>query len=119
MTYQKQIGNTGERIAADYLLKKGYQVLDQNFNVRFGEIDLVALDDDCVVFVEVKTRTSTAFGNPEDSVTASKIEKMENSALLWLQAHPEAPDNWRMDVIAILVDHQHNVRDLQHFLNAY
>lgn len=119
MTYQQRIGKIGERIAAEYLLKKDYQVLDQNFNVKYGEIDLVALEADCVVFVEVKTRTSAIFGNPEDSVTPAKIERVQNAALMWLQAHPEAPDNWRVDVIAILLDRQNNVRDLQHFVNAY
>jgi putative endonuclease len=119
MTYQQRIGKFGETIAAKYLLDKGYQVLDQNFNARYGEIDLVALDTDCVVFVEVKTRTSAAYGNPEDSITPAKLEKLENTALLWLQAHPEAPDDWRLDVIAILVDRLNNVNDIKHFLNAY
>jgi len=119
MTYQKQIGALGESIAAKYLQDQGYQVLDQNFTVKYGEIDLVALDEDCVVFVEVKTRRSATFGNPEDSVTPAKIERMENAALLWLQAHPEVPDEWRMDVIAILIDRDKQVSDLQHFINAY
>ena len=119
MTYQQHIGKIGEDIAANYLLEKGYQVLDQNFNARYGEIDLVALDVGCVVFVEVKTRTTAAFGNPEDSITPAKLEKLENAALLWLQAHPEAPDDWRMDVIAILIDHHNNEKELKHFLNAY
>lgn len=119
MTYQKRIGKLGEKIAAEYLADKGYQLLDKNFNVKYGEIDLVALDKDCVVFVEVKTRTSDAFGNPEDSVTPAKIERMQNAALLWLQAHTEAPDDWRMDVIAIFLDHQNNIKDLQHFVNTY
>jgi putative endonuclease len=119
MTYQKQIGKLGEEIAAKYLLDKGYQLLDQNFNVKYGEIDLVALDKDCVVFVEVKTRTSAAFGNPEDSVTPAKIERMQNAALLWMQAHTEVPDDWRMDVIAIVLGHENDITDLQHFVNTY
>jgi putative endonuclease len=119
MTYQKHIGEIGERIAEKYLQDQGYLVLDQNFTVKYGEIDLVAQDGDCVVFVEVKTRTSAAFGNPEDSVTPAKIERMQNAALMWLQVHPEAPDDWRMDVIAILIDQHNHVNDLQHFINAY
>ena len=118
MTYQKNLGKIGERIAADYLVNKGYQLLDQNFTARHGEIDLVALDAGCVVFVEVKTRTSNTFGHPEDSITPVKLDKLETAALLWLEAHPEAPDDWRMDVIAILLDHQNHVRDLKHFINT-
>ena len=119
MTYQKRIGKIGEKLAADYLTDKGYYLLEQNFNVVYGEIDLIALDGEIVVFVEVKTRTSDTFGSPEDSITSSKIEKMQNAALMWLQAHPDAPDDWRMDVIAILIDRQNNLMDLQHFVDAY
>ena len=119
MTYQKRIGKIGEQIAADYLADNGYQLVGKNFNVPYGEIDLIELDGDMVVFVEVKTRTSKTFGLPEDSVTPAKLEKMQNAAVMWLQAHPDAPDDWRIDVIAILIDHQHNVLDLQHFINAY
>lgn len=118
MTYQKRIGKIGEHIAAGYLQENGYQVLDQNFNARYGEIDLIALDADCVVFVEVKTRTTDSFGNPEDSITSAKMERLQNAALLWLEAHPEAPEDWRLDVIAIVLDHQKQVKDLQHFINT-
>jgi putative endonuclease len=119
MTYQKQIGKIGEDLAADYLIKQGCQILARNYAVRFGEIDLVALDGNGLIFVEVKTRTTDTFGAPEDSVTPTKIERMKNAALMWLQANPEAPDDWRMDVIAILMDHQNNVLDIQHFINVY
>lgn len=119
MTYQKRIGRIGEQIAAEYLSQKGYQLLDENFTARYGEIDLIALDQDSVVFVEVKTRTSNTFGAPEDSITPIKLEKMQNTALMWLQEHPDAPEDWRMDVIAVLIDHKNNLLDLQHFIDAY
>ena len=118
MTYQKRIGRTGEQIAAEYLTQKGYQLLDQNYSTRYGEIDLIALDRDVVVFVEVKTRTSNTYGAPEDSITPTKIEKMQNTALIWLQAHPDVPDDWRMDVIAVFIDQNKNLLDLQHFVDA-
>lgn len=118
MTYQKKIGCIGEKIAADYLEQKGYQVLDRNFTTRYGELDLVALELDSIIFVEVKTRTSAAFGAPEDSVTPEKLERIFNAGLLWLQAHPDAPDDWRIDVIAILIDDKENILDFQHFINV-
>ena len=118
MTYQKQIGDIGEKIAADYLLDKGYQLVDNNYTTRYGELDLVALEGGNPVFVEVKTRTSAAFGTPEASVTPAKLERIQNAALLWLQVHPEYPDDWRVDVIAILLNHGKEVQDLQHFINV-
>lgn len=117
MTYQRKIGDKGEQIAADYLKDRGYQLLDKNFITRYGELDLVAFETGTVVFVEVKTRTSTTFGLPEASVTPAKLERIQNAGLLWLQAHPEAPGDWRVDVVAIILSHQGNILDIQHFIN--
>lgn len=116
-TYQKKLGNKGEGIAAQYLRSRGYQIIDRNYHSRYGEIDLIAKQEDYMIFVEVKTRTSERFGMPEASVTAEKLEKINNTGLLWLQDHPEAPDNWRIDVIAIVMDKAHQVTDIQHFVD--
>ena len=118
MTYQKQIGKRGESIAAEFLRQNGFQLLEQNFTSRYGEIDLVAIKSDCVVFVEVKTRTTQTFGMPEDSVTPAKLERIQNAGLIWLQEHPEAPGDWRIDVVAILMDSHHQVQDIKHFVNV-
>ena len=103
-TYRQGVGQQGEEIAANYLQQQGYQILDRNYHSRFGEVDLVAEKDDVVVFVEVKARTSVSFGLPEESVTAEKLAKIYDTALLWLQEHPEKSDDWRVDVIAIQMD---------------
>ncbi len=118
ITYQKEIGNRGERLAADYLNQQGYQLLDQKFTAPYGELDLVALESDMVVFVEVKTRTSESFGMPESGITPAKLERIEKAGLVWLQGHPEMPDDWRIDVIAIQIDQHNNILDLQHFINV-
>lgn len=119
MTYQKKIGDFGEKIAEEYLVEKGYQVLDRKYTTRFGELDLVTMEAGCIVFVEVKTRTSTTFGTPEDSITPAKIERIENAGLLWMQEHPTAPDDWRIDAIAIYVNSQGQLIDLRHFPNIH
>ena len=97
---------------------EGYQFLEHNFRVRFGEVDIVVLKDEQIVFVEVKTRTSDTFGLPEDAVTPSKMEKLVDTALMWLQEHPNMPDNWRIDVIAILLNQKHQLINLEHFINV-
>ncbi len=117
LTYQKQTGNEGEDFAAEYLRSRGYQILDRNYHSRYGELDLVAARNQCIVFVEVKTRTSEQFGLPETSVTPDKLEKINNTGLLWLQDHPDAPDDWRIDVIALLMNKNHKVIDIQHFVD--
>jgi len=116
-TYRQRVGQQGEEIAANYLQHQGYQILDRNYHSRFGEVDLVAEKDDVVVFVEVKARTSASFGLPEESVTAEKLAKIYDTALLWLQQHPEKPDDWRVDVIAIQMDKGLQPKDIQHFID--
>ncbi len=117
-TYQKEIGDIGEGIAAQYLEGLGYQLLERNYKTRYGELDLIMMDLEDIVFVEVKTRTSDTFGMPESSISTGKLGRLQNAALLWLQEHPDASDNWRIDVIAILIDRLKNVKDLQHFVNV-
>ena len=115
MTYQQQIGRKGENIAADYLTNKGYRLLEQNYHTRYGELDLVMSHGGMIVFVEVKTRTSRTFGAPETSITPTKLEHLINAGLLWLQEHPEAPDDWRIDVVSIFLSRQTNSPEIQHF----
>ncbi len=77
----------------------------------------MAEKDGVIVFVEVKARTNDRFGLPEESVTPEKLEKIYDTALFWLQEHPELPDDWRVDVIAIQLDKVLRPRDIQHYIN--
>ena len=101
MPTNQVIGLLGETLAADYLKEKGYTILERNARTPYGEIDLVACYESTIVFIEVKTRTSTRFGNPEDSITPSKRGHLIASIQAYLQSHPELTGDWRIDVIAI------------------
>lgn len=118
MTYQRRIGDIGEALASAFLTGLGYQLLDQNYATRYGELDLVFLDEGVVAFVEVKTRTSDTYGSPEMSITPAKLERIQNAALLWLQEHPAVEDDWRVDVVAILLSADGTAKDLQHYINV-
>ena len=76
MSKNKKIGNLGEEFAKDFYLKKGYDFIDKNWQKKYGEIDLICQKDNEIVFVEVKTRTSLAFGYGEEAVTFSKKNKL-------------------------------------------
>jgi putative endonuclease len=117
-TYQQRIGEQGESLAADYLRTEGFTVLENNYHSRYGEIDLVAEKDHCIIFVEVKTRTSQKFGLPEESVTPEKLARIFDTALFWMQEHPGKPDDWRVDVISILLTQNLETQDIQHFINV-
>jgi putative endonuclease len=101
---RKELGNTGEKLARDFLKKKGYKIRDTNFRCREGEIDIVAEKKGCLVFVEVRTKASSGFGSPEESVTFAKKEKLIASALTYLNNHQNLPESWRIDFVAVELD---------------
>ena len=98
----RSLGQYGERLAARYLGDLGMQVLERNWRCEHGEIDLIALDGDCLVVCEVKTRRSTAYGEPVEAVTWRKAARLRRLASAWLAAHDVRPDRVRIDVIGIL-----------------
>lgn len=97
----KKRGHEGELLAKKYLQQNGYRILDLNWQKRWAEIDIVAIDGDTLVFVEVKTRYSREYGSPEESITPHKLKSLEHSALLFKQQHPELPEALRIDFVGI------------------
>lgn len=95
------VGKWGEAYAERYLMEQGYQTLDRNYHTPYGEIDLIMKNDNRMIFIEVKTRTSHRFGAPELAVTSDKKAHMVQSAQAYLQAHPEWTGDWQIDVVAI------------------
>lgn len=96
----KQIGDAGEDLAVFELEKAGYKIIERNFRTRFGEIDIIALDEDVLVFVEVKAKSSSMFGSPAEMVTAKKQFKIKKTAESYvLESGYVGP--WRIDVVAI------------------
>lgn len=94
-------GSRGERLAREFLAARGYRILETNYRAPGGEVDIVAHQDGCLVFVEVRTRHGADMGTPAESVTPAKLKRLEVLAHAYLQAHPEAPADWRIDVVAI------------------
>lgn len=94
------VGGHAEKIAADYLKKRGYRILAKNFRVKFGEIDLVALYKGCVCFVEVKSRKT--YATPQEAVSRLKQRKLTRIAQAYLQQYHGSIDMpCRFDVVAI------------------
>jgi putative endonuclease len=97
------LGRYGEDLAAQHLVAAGLEVLDRNWRCREGELDVVAREPDgTVVFVEVKTRSSSAFGEPAEAVSLAKARRLRTLACLWLLAHPCGGVPLRFDVVSIV-----------------
>jgi putative endonuclease len=98
---RRRLGAAGEAAAAAWYEARGYQVVDRNWRVREGELDLVVRIDRTIVFCEVKTRSSDRFGVPAESVTASKQRRLRTLAARWLAAHPTVRGEVRFDVASV------------------
>ena len=115
---RQSLGRWGEKLAADFLNEHGYIVLEKNVRTPYGELDLVTRQGEVIVFVEVKTRTSSVFGYPEEAITPRKQEHLLASAQDYLQAHPELSGDWRVDVISIECTSSEGTPEIKHFENA-
>ncbi|MGZ4693492.1 MAG: YraN family protein [Acidimicrobiales bacterium] len=96
------LGAAGEAQAAAWYEANGYEIVARNWRCRDGEIDLIVRRQRTIVFCEVKTRTSTAFGTPAEAITRAKREKLRHLAARWLDESPIRAMNIRFDVAAIL-----------------
>lgn len=127
MSDRKRLGKWGEQAAASFLEAKGYTILERNARTPYGEIDLVALQKsaedeitlsgETLVFVEVKTRSTSTFGFPEQAVNAHKQEHMLAAAQAYAQSYPGLPEHWRFDVIAVERRSKNALPEIHHFEN--
>lgn len=102
MAAKDVLGRRGEELAARHLAALGLTIVERNWRCSQGEIDIVALDAGEVVFVEVKTRSSVAFGHPLEAITPAKLARLRRLAAAWCGAHPGSHDRIRIDVIAVI-----------------
>ncbi len=115
---RQEIGRLGEKLALRHLKKRGYRILDRNFRCRRGEIDIVAEQKDYLVFVEVRTKTTVAFGTPEESITQTKKDHLVAAALTYISEHPKLPPLWRIDVVAIELEQKGRGKRIEIIENA-
>jgi putative endonuclease len=108
----KITGAFGENIIAQFLIQRGYEILERNWRIREGEIDIVALSPAGIfTFVEVKTRSSLAFGHPLESIDNEKAHRLQRLALAWLATHKCFGCDYQIDGAAVLIagDQSHSI----------
>lgn len=116
-TYRKRIGKKGEDQAVHYLKQKGYRILERNFRAERGEIDIIALDQDTLVFVEVKTKRHDHFGEPETWVNLKKQAQIGKIAQAYLQQRGIVDMDCRFDVIGVVFENQSS--EIRHIQDAF
>jgi putative endonuclease len=115
---RQRLGRLGEELAAERLLALGYSIVERNYRCPHGELDLVARQADCWVFVEVRTRHGERFGTPEQSITPRKRAHLIAAAQHFLQARALADVPWRIDVVAVALSPGGRLRRLDVIPNA-
>ena len=115
---RRDTGALGEKLAKDFLRKKGYRILETNYRCPEGEIDIVARQKDSLVFIEVRTKTSREFGSPEESITPTKMKRLRATAAHFRQNHDNLPALWRIDVVAIELNRERKLTRIELIENA-
>ena len=115
---RRDTGILGEKLARDFLKKRGYLIKETNYRCAEGEIDIVAKHKDFLVFVEVRTKRNLNFGSPEESITPAKQARMRATALRYRQMHNDLPLSWRIDVMAVELNQKGEISRIELIENA-
>ncbi|MEQ8197964.1 MAG: YraN family protein [Clostridiaceae bacterium] len=119
MKNKRSIGSAGEDYAGEYLKKKGYVILERNFFTRTGEIDIIALKNHVLIFVEVKTRFNSRCGTGEESINYIKKERCIKSAQYYIHKNNLYNYNVRFDAVCISIDIDKNEKSIRHYEDAF
>lgn len=115
MTIKRQVGDFGEEITAEYLEKNGYRILDRNYSKPFGEIDIIAIKDDLIAFVEVKTRKSDAFAYAAEAVDFYKQQRIRRASQAYLMEKDMSDFLMTFDIAEVYLD----TRKINYIENAF
>lgn len=107
----------GEDLAYEFLKKKSYRIIERNFRKGYGEIDIVCIKDKTLVFIEVKTRTSDAYGTPIEAISYYKLKSLIKTAEFYSHLHPDLPKALRIDAISVKLDNLGNLVNIEHTEN--
>lgn len=107
----------GENLATDYLIKKGYKVIERNFRKGYGEIDIICLKNSTLVFVEVKTRTNNSYGTPLEAITPRKLRELVKTATFYKHIHPKLPEALRIDAVSVVLNRENRIDTIEHVEN--
>lgn len=116
--HRKILGEKGEKIAEKFLKKNGFKIIEKNYKNRYGEIDIIAMDGDYLVFVEVKTKSSADFSEPETWVDFKKQNQLIKLANIYISEKDITDVNCRFDVIGITLG-KDNKEKIVHIENAF
>ncbi|MBP9719182.1 MAG: YraN family protein [Candidatus Levybacteria bacterium] len=115
------VGKLGEDLACEYLLKNNYTIVERNFHAKGGEIDIIAIEtaknQKTLCFIEVKTRTTLAFGTPFEAISFWKLKAMQKTAIYYTILHKSLPKALRLDAVGVILSGTHEIVKIEHLKN--
>lgn len=116
MNYRKKVGTYGEKLARKFLVKNNYKIINQNIKTSYKEIDIIAKQKNILVFVEVKTRTNSMYGQADEAMSSKKISNLRKAIGIYLNDYcKEKYKNIRLDLIAIDIDKVNKTAKIRHY----
>lgn len=116
---RKELGAKGEKLAAKFLKRGGYRIIQSNYRCKLGEIDIIAERDRTIVFVEVRTKQTEEFGPPQYSINAAKRRQISKAALSYIREKNLVEQSCRFDVIGITFSSKSRKPKIEHIENAF
>ena len=115
INYRQKIGDFGEKLAEQYLVRRGYRIVGTKQKIGYQEIDIIANIKDVIVFVEVKTRTSEVLGLADEAMSSAKLKSLKIGINKYLNNNQDCFKNVRLDLVAIDIDKQKKVAKISHY----
>lgn len=100
-TDKKAVGTAGEKSACKFIKKEGYRVIEKNYRTKYGEIEIIGIEGDTLCFAEVKSRSRSDYGTPEQFVTKHKQKRLWKTASIYIEEKKPESENFRFDVVAV------------------
>lgn len=119
MNHNQKVGQFGEGLARDYLVRHGYKIIGENIKVSYKEIDIIAKKQNLIVFIEVKTRTSDKFGFADEAISSKKIKHLKRAIGAYLKSHNSGFQDIRLDLIAIDIDKDKKIAKIKHYKDIF
>lgn len=115
MNYNQRVGKFGEELARNYLVEKGYKIVESNVKISYQEVDIIAKLGDDLIFIEVKTRTTLTFGQADEAVGGRKLNNLKEAVEYYVYEKKHDPGRVRMDLIAIDIDKRKKIAKIKHY----
>lgn len=119
MNYLKNIGKYGEKLACDYLVRKGYEILELNKKISFQEIDIIAKKNNNYIFIEVKTRTNNIYGRADEAFNSRKINGIKKAIQGFIFENNLDEDIFQIDLIAVDINRFKKIANIKHYKNIF